>query len=69
MTYARSSVRPSLREVQERSPAKEKGCTARAVMDPAARAQGPADTELRALGLVSGAGNPNSEPLHMRLKR
>src|SRR5579872_4689209 len=40
-----------------------------ALMDPAARAQGPADTELLALDLACGAGNPNPEPLHMRLKR
>jgi hypothetical protein len=61
--------RTTIGEVQERSSAKNASCTARAVMHPAARARNPADTELRALGLAYAAGNPNPEPLHMRLKR
>jgi hypothetical protein len=36
-------------------------------MEPPARAESLADTELRAVGLGYGAGNPKPEPKHMRL--
>jgi hypothetical protein len=37
-------------------------------MEPPARAESLADTELRAVGLGYGTGNPKAEAKHMRLK-
>ena len=60
MTYARSSVGPSPCEVQERARVKNKGCTERAVMDPAARAQCPADNRNSGTRLSLRCGKPES---------
>src|ERR1700680_4084708 len=63
MTYARSSVRPYPRQVQERSPAKDKGCTARVVTNLSTRAQDHGQIpNCGHSGLSCRARDANAEP-------
>jgi hypothetical protein len=69
IAYNRSGVRISPCEVQEHSPLKIKVARRWRRWIPPHVPTVRQITDSQALGLVHGAGNPNPEPLHMRLKR